>query len=99
MNSHINVIPDRSGVWEWFNASGEKKLVSVVNCEPDPAHKPYLRVYFWGGYYNVCDSEYNSCEWPGPWGDWVCEHGDEGGRELYFMPTPEELEKIIKKKL
>lgn len=98
--------PCKSGIWEWFDKNGTKRLVSVYNVmEKCPNAEPYWRVYWWGGYYNVNDehdpesSQYDyltKSEWPDRWGNFVGEIGSVKDEDLYLMPTPEELEKIRK---
>ena len=74
--------PDRPGIWEWFDDDGTKRLVEVFNCAP-PNDPPHLRVYWWGGYYNVNDEhdpehpEYDHCtkaEWTDRWGERVADN-------------------------
>lgn len=72
--------PNKIGIWEWFDEQGNKKLVHVVDFgyEIEGVYKPYFRVAFHGGYYNVNDEsdndgydEYNKAEWPDSWGNYV----------------------------
>lgn len=97
--------PNKEGIWEWFEKDGTKRLVHVCNCEQHPQAPPYLRVYWWGGYYNVNDEhdvespEYDyqiKAEWPDRWGNFVGEHGSIPDEQLYLGPTPEQAEKIKK---
>ena len=43
-------LPDKPGVWEWFEEDGTKRLVSVCDVG---IRKPNLRVAWWGGYYSA----------------------------------------------
>ena len=60
------MMPNKTGLWEWFSEDGTKKLVDV--CEVLPG---YFRVYFRGGYYNITDTKYGKSEWPDRWGEIV----------------------------
>lgn len=93
-----NTKPDKPGVWEWFDSKGIKKLVEVVDVGHD---KPHLRVYFWGGYYNVNDEavgtweeNYSKMEWPDRWGTRVADNNALPNDQLYLMPTKEDYTKI-----
>ena len=95
--------PDKSGIWEWYDTNGIKRLVSVFNIEHDPSRPQYLRVYFWGGYYNVNDEPeevpgdpFCKAEWPDRWGNYIGPEGCVKEEDLYGMPTKEELEIIAK---
>jgi hypothetical protein len=99
--------PDREGIWEWFDEDGNRRLVEVFDVmKKIPGHKPYLRVYWWGGYYNVndeVDDLYNckgevvekdvvdEAEWTDNWGDRVGDNQSLPEDQLYLMPTPDEL--------
>ena len=99
--------PNRQGIWEWFEEDGTKHLVYVCNAMKNIPHSvPWLRVYWWGGYYNVNDEhdpetpqydKYTKAEWPDRWGKFVNELGNIPDEELYLSPTPEQREKIMKK--
>jgi len=85
--------PDKPGIWEWFDETGHKRLVVVVNVEPDASYPPYLRVFWFGGYYNVNDemvgtdeAEFNKSEWPDRWGNYVGPTGSVPDSELYLFP-------------
>lgn len=95
--------PNKPGIWEWFEEDGTKRLVSVLNIEHNPECPPYLRVYWWGGYYNVNDEhdpdapEYDwaiKAEWPDRWGSYVAPLGCFGEEELYNGPTPEQAKRF-----
>ena len=49
-----NMKPDKAGIWEWFEEDGTKRLVSVCDVG-EPMGEQRLRVYWWGGYYDVND--------------------------------------------
>ena len=94
--------PDRPGIWEWFDDDGTKRLVEVFDVAT-PQCKPHLRVYWWGGYYNVneetnpCDPGGNNClmqEWADRWGNRVADNNTLPENELYLFPTPEQMKKI-----
>jgi hypothetical protein len=87
--------PDREEIWEWFDEDGTKRLVHVCNVGIDV---PYLRVYWWGGYYNVNDEhdpeapEYDhhiKAEWPDRWGNYVGPVSSVNEEDLYLMPAAE----------
>ena len=84
---------NRPGIWEWFDENGIRRLVEVFNCSP-PNRNPYLRVYWWGGYYNVNDeydlenSTYHKAEWADRWGERVSDNNALPDSELYLRPTP-----------
>lgn len=96
--------PNKSGVWEWIDDNGIKRLMAVYNVLANcPNAKPYWRVYFWGGYYNIndetdpCDPNGNNCnkqEWSDRWGNFVGEHGSIPEEKLYSMPTEEQINKL-----
>ena len=100
--------PDKAGIWEWFEEDGTKRLVSVCDVGVDT---PYLRVYWWGGYYTVnevvnepiydCDMKQvrtinRPPEWPDRWGAYVGDRNSVPEEQLYLMPTPEQREEILK---
>ncbi len=95
--------PDKAGIWEWFKEDGTKVLVEV--CNVGAWGKPWLRVYWWGGYYNVNDETATSgdkgpfyqSQWADRWGNYVGTNGSVPEDKLYSMPTPEEREKMMKK--
>ncbi len=97
--------PDKEGIWEWFEEDGTKRLMYVCNVGgPLPEH--YLRVYWWGGYYNISDDpgvddKYGpipgKAEWPDRWGNYIGPLGTVPDADLYLGPTPEQREEIIKK--
>ena len=66
--------PNKAGLWEWVNDDGKTVVVDVCNC--GTLNKPWLRVYYAGGYYNVHDEgvgtweeEFCKAEWPDRWGN------------------------------
>jgi hypothetical protein len=98
------MIPDKEGIWEWFEEDGTKRLMSVFNVEHDPSYPLHLRAYWWGGYYNVADSPeevpgdpFCKAEWPDRWGNYVGPNGSVKEEDLYNGPTPEQAEKIRKR--
>jgi len=89
--------PDKPGIWEWTDEKGIKRLVEVVEIAAGHPFA-YLRVYFWGGYYNVYDEpedpgyEWASkAEWPDRWGNRVGDNLSLPPEQIYGMPMPEEL--------
>ncbi len=95
--------PDKPGIWEWFEEDGTKRLVSVVNTEHNASLPPSFCVFWWGGYYTINDERNPSApewdwatkaEWPDRWGNYVGPNDMEA--DLYWMPTPEQFEKIMK---
>jgi len=96
--------PDQPGIWEWFDEDGAKRLVEVFNVmDKCPNAAPYLRVYWWGGYYNINDEhdpeapEYDhhmKAEWPDRWGSRIGDNNSLPENQLYLMPTEAELVKI-----
>lgn len=98
--------PDKEGIWEWFDENGTKRLVDVCNVDK-PIGQVCLRVYWWGGYYNVNDEhdtdnpefdKYMVAEWADRWGNYVGPRGCVAEeQQLYWMPTPEQMEKILKR--
>jgi hypothetical protein len=92
--------PDKPGIWEWFDEDGTKRLVNVCDCTHGVS-PIYLRVYFWGGYYNVNDegadsifAPFDKAEWSDRWGRFVGEIGSIPEDQLYLGPTPEQFEKL-----
>ena len=83
--------PNKEGIWEWFDTDGAKRLVYVCNVG---GAKPYLRVYWWGGYYNIYADPI--AEWADRWGNYVGPNGSVNDDDLYLGPTPEQREKIMK---
>ena len=94
--------PDREGIWEWFEEDGTRRLVAVCNCGV-PNGIPYLRVAWWGGYYNVNDEFVGAgelshkAEWPDRWGKYVAGFGELKQEDLYIAPTPEQRKEIMKR--
>lgn len=107
--------PDRPGIWEWFEEDGTKRLVEVFDVaaklrEATGHAEQYLRVYWWGGYYNVeamddgvFDMEGNKignyhfeAEWPDRWGNRVGDNLSLPEEQLYLGPTEEQRRLIIK---
>ena len=97
--------PDKEGIWEWFEEDGTRRLVAVCNVA-SPLDEVYLRVYWWGGYYNVNDEpdpeaseldHLTKAEWPDRWGKYVAGYGELAQEELYLAPTPEQRTKILEK--
>ena len=78
--------PNREGIWEWTGKNNIPRLVEVVDVGTD--ENPYLRVYWWGGYYDIY-------EWRGTWGKRVADNGELSEDQVYLMPTEEEREKIF----
>ena len=101
--------PDRAGIWEWFEEDGTKRLVEVFDVasklrEVTGHAEPHIRVYWWGGYYNVNDEcvgtweeEFNKAEWPDRWGNRVGDNNSLPEDQLYLMPTPEQRVEILKR--
>ena len=103
--------PNKEGIWEWFDESGNRRLVDVVNVEHDPSRPPYLRVAWWGGYYNITpeshdliDSKGKVCgnytfpaEWADRWGTYVGPRESIPNDQLYTQPSPVEME-ILRRK-
>lgn len=108
--------PDRAGIWEWFEEDGTKRLVEVFDVaaklrEATGHADPHLRVYWWGGYYNVneeTDCLYDSkgslldevytmeAEWADRWGNRVGDNNSLPDEQLYLGPTPEQRAEILK---
>ena len=87
--------PTKPGIYEWTDQNNVKKLVDVCDVGYST---PYLRVAFWGGYYNVNDEDNdNPAEWPDRWGNFVGEQGSVPEEQIYSLPTPEERKKIFDK--
>lgn len=104
--------PDREGIWEWFDDDGTKRLVEVFDVaaklrEVTGHAEQYLRVYWWGGYYNVNDevedlvncagvvverNHINPAEWPDRWGNRVGDNNSLPEEQLYLGPTMPQLE-------
>ena len=100
----MNNRPDKTGVWEWFEEDGTKRLVHVCDVGI-PIGQQWLRVYWWGGYYNVNDEhdpehpehdEYTKAEWPDRWGKYVGLPESVTSDQLYQAPTADQLEEIHK---
>jgi hypothetical protein len=101
--------PNKPGIWEWFEEDGTKRLVEVFDVasklrEVNGTEPPYLRVYWWGGYYNVADSPeevpgdpFCKAEWSDRWGNYVGPNGSVKEEDLYNGPTPEQAERIRKR--
>ncbi len=94
--------PNKDGIWEWFDENNKKHLVAVCNCGSETI--PYLRVYWWGGYYNVhylpvdpeCPNDpFCKAEWADKWGNYVGPHGSIPDEQLYLSPTKEQHKKIL----
>ncbi len=68
-------MPNKPGMWEWFDWTGEKHLMPVADVSPPGSKKPYFRVCSRGGYYNIQDDLENDeqSEWPDRWGEFVCD--------------------------
>lgn len=91
--------PDREGIWEWVDSNAVKHLVVVVDV--GSAEKPHLRVYWWGGYYDVHDnpnepsgSPFRYAQWPDSWGNFIGEANSIPNNQLYLGPTPEAIAKM-----
>lgn len=103
------MIPDKEGIWEWFEEDGTKRLMAVYDVakklrEVNGTEPPYFRAYWWGGYYNVADSPeevagdpFCKAEWPDRWGNYIGPNGSVKEEDLYNGPTPEQAEEIRKK--
>ena len=99
--------PNKPGIWEWFDNDGTKRLVEVYDVSTslrkiysnEPA---YLRVYWWGGYYNVNDETDDTgyewkAEWADRWGERIGDNGSLPEEQLYLGPTEEQRDKIFAK--
>jgi hypothetical protein len=52
------MIPNKTGIWEWFNLDGVRRLVYVWNVfEKYPNQEPWFRVCWKGGYYDIKPQE------------------------------------------
>lgn len=78
--------PNKPGIWQWYDETGVARLVDVVDVWGGVG-RPYLRVVFWGGYYDVHDSEDREAEWPDRWGSYVGQRGNFGEDEIFSMPV------------
>jgi outer membrane scaffolding protein for murein synthesis (MipA/OmpV family) len=87
--------PDKPGIWEWFAKDGTKRLVRVWDNGVDEI---WLRVSWWGGYYNVHKDKAKGQrqEWADRWGNYVGEVHTIPVDQLYIEPTKEEYEKHFK---
>jgi hypothetical protein len=81
--------PNREGIWEWIDEDGQKRLVVVYNALKTVGRQ-FLRVYWWGGYYNVDDPS----EWPERWGKYIGQDGSVPDKDLYLGPTPEQAQRL-----
>ena len=93
--------PNKPGIWEWYDDDETKRLVYVFNVFSRASDLVYLRVYFWGGYYNVFDGTDDpgyewatKTEWPPRWGNRVGDIGSLPQEQLYLMPDKEEMDRI-----
>lgn len=83
--------PDRTGIWEWFELDGTRRLVYVWNVfEKHPNLEPYFRVCCHGSYYNVHDIPedgiHGKAEWiHGTWGNYMGQYEDFDESQLYLM--------------
>ena len=99
--------PDKKGIWEWFEEDGTKRLVYVADVG---VSTPYLRVVWWGGYYDVhdrvnepiydcdmkqCGTVNRPAEWEDRWGNYVGPVNSVPDDQLYLQPTPEQRERIL----
>jgi hypothetical protein len=93
------MIPNKEGVYEWFEPNGIKRLVYVCDvskplCEGD------LKVCWWGSYYSIVDEDTGNgfdrkAEWStGEWGNYVGPFESFKEEDLYLNPTPEELKEF-----
>ena len=96
------MLPNKSGIWEWIDADGTKRLVHVWNVyEKYPKNEPYFRVCWGGGYYDIVDSietlydcnlkpigtREKKSEWTGgTWGNYVGQLEDFNADEIYSFP-------------
>lgn len=78
--------PNKPGIWQWYDETGVARLVDVVDVFGNVGAM-WLRVYFWGGYYDVHDSEDREAEWPDRWGSYVGQRGNFGEDEIFTMPV------------
>ena len=91
--------PNQSGIYEWFEEDGTKRLVEVVDVCKGFCPQ-YLRVFWCGGYYNINDErdaehpEYDEmmkAEWHlGRWGNRVADNHGLPEDMLYLMPAKEQ---------
>lgn len=86
--------PTSSGIYEWFDHTGKKRLVEVVDVSRGML-PPYLRVYFNGSYYNVHDEHDPECpqfdhltkaEWADKWGSRIANNFELPDAQLYLAP-------------
>jgi hypothetical protein len=72
--------PNKEGIYKWIDNDGIEQEVHVLDVSKpyNIEGKPWLRVYYQGGYYNVhdeCvgteDEPYCKSEWPDRWGEYV----------------------------
>lgn len=89
--AHYKSKPDKPGIWQWYEDDGTERLVCVYDVG---FGLPYLRVFWWGGYYDVHDGGDRLAEWPDRWGEYVGPINSFGDDELYLMPTEEQRLKI-----
>jgi hypothetical protein len=89
--------PHKDGIWEWFEKDGTKRLVRVFDV--GLLGNQYLRVYWWGGYYNVKGDPFEDGgdEWPDRWGNYIGSHGTVSDDKIYDMPTHRQRAEIFKK--
>jgi hypothetical protein len=100
----MNPKPHKAGIWEWYDDEGQKRLVDVANIEVDLTYPPYLRVCFWGGYYDVHDSDdeifpdgitiERKAEWPDRWGNFVGPRGCVPEDDLYYIPKTKDCKTL-----
>ena len=89
------MIPNKTGIWEWFPESEPSKSLRVYVWnvfERYPNQTPHFRVYWRGGYYDVSpdgqDTEsikrFNEAGWSnGTWGNYLGDYEDFNEEELY----------------
>lgn len=94
------MIPDKEGLWEWFDDGGTKRIVLVSDVSP--TNDKILRVNWWGGYYSVMSDPEWPTElvaeslWPDRWGNYIGNYLSIPPIQWYTMPTPEQMSKYKK---
>ena len=52
--NNMKNLPNKTGIWEWFDLDGNRRLVFVWNIfDKYPKNEPYFRVCWRGSYYDV----------------------------------------------
>ena len=81
--------PTKPGVYEWYDEHGNVRLVDVVNVwERCGANKQWLRVIWWGGYYDVTPDTDGipGNDWPNRWGRFMGERKHYAESQLFLQP-------------